>query len=662
MIVSIYLKEHEYLTDKPQTINFGGKYLYSYQQMSDNNLIVKRKINEKYIPYFFNISESLCNVELLSAVVGQNGVGKSTILDIIRGAFVKYPYSMPFTNCVILVEIDGETMVLNSGNNTLHLQIEIEDEIDFRDVPHAEKDKYQSIYYSPHLDLKYNDNFSEVDNYDISLDQFIKEDLELSNKKGTNENGWKFHLHEELVLKNAIRQVEFLDSYIFRENLVFRDVFNLPQYETGILHFRDVEIDDFHNTPMPLQPIINLLLKKLKNENDDWHSVRKFNENHKVVNQVDVNKYLLERFITRAFLSIIVQQMEKSNIWLSEGKIVDSYEMGKFDDCSSNELFHFFLKESFIERGDVKFPIFKYEEILPFFDKLNFLIEKETNPDNIKKQSIRLKLDEVKEILQLHKRIIINLLNYYPKYENLVEKGNYTDGFISFRPTDRNMSSGENALLNFFSKLYNFIENNLIEESKSLPDKEFYVLLLDEADLGFHPVWKKRFIDAILKTLPYFFENLAIEPSLQIVITTHDPLTLSDIPINNVAFLHKDQGFCSVMSDNDKNKIQKTFGANITALLAHSFFVEDGLIGDFAKSKIREVIDWINENKKISNERKSSLHFVEKLEYYKKVISLIDEKIIKIKLSEMITDLVPDNAYFNQIIESEIDFLKNKKK
>ncbi len=173
---------------------------------------------------------------------------------------------------------------------------------------------------------------------------------------------------------------------------------------------------------------------------------------------------------------------------------------------------------------------------------------------------------------------------------------------------------------------------------------------------------EKRYIDAILKTLPHFFENLKVKPSLQIIITTHDPLTLSDLPIDNVVFLHKDNGYCSVISDNYDKKIQRTFGANITDLLAHSFFIEDGLIGDFSKSKIKEVIDWINKNKNLSDTQKSTPEFKDKLQYYKKVVNLIDEKIVKIKLAEMITNLVPDNNYYNQVIDEEVEFLNRKKK
>lgn len=685
MIASIYIKEHQYLIEEPQTLNFGGKYLYSFLPVG-NDLIVRRKLNEKYIPNFFNISDSSCEINLLSAVVGQNGVGKSSILDVIRGVFVEHVYSMPHSISTVLVEIEGETKVLYTNcknyivvdddkeqtNVSIRRDFKLKSILDLKDedeknvyeeLEEINLKEYQSLYYSPHFDLKYNNDFDEVDKYDISLDQFIKQDLEDTDKKGTNENGWRFGLHDELLLKNSIRQIEFLSSPIFRDNVVFREVFDLPEYNTGILYFRDVDIPDFHNTPMPLRPIIEVILEKLENESAKWHVVRDENSNlGKDENQCLVNKYLLERFVVRAFLSIVIQQMEKSNTWLSEGKIEDSYQMDRFKDFSAFDTFTYFIKESFIEKGKFKREIFNADEILNFFVKLNELFSLETNPDNIRKQSIRLNLEDIKDILELHKKIIINLLHYYPKSEGLIKKGDYIDGLLAFRPTDRNMSSGENALLNFFSKLYSFIENNLTEQSKSLPNKQNYIILLDEADLGFHPIWKKRYVNAILKSLPHFFESLDVKPNLQIIITTHDPLTLSDLPINNVVFLYKDKGFCKIMSNKDQNKIQKTFGANITDLLAHSFFVEEGLIGDFSKSKIKEVIEWINENKKLSDKYKSTPKFIAQLEYYKSVVNLIDEKIVKMKLAEMITDLVPDNDYYNQIIESEIEFLRNRKK
>lgn len=63
--------------------------------------------------------------------------------------------------------------------------------------------------------LKYNPNYYELDKYDISLDEYIKEDLDEIDRKGTNEQGWKYKLHQELKFKNTLRIIEFMDSIPF---------------------------------------------------------------------------------------------------------------------------------------------------------------------------------------------------------------------------------------------------------------------------------------------------------------------------------------------------------------------------------------------------------------------------------------------------------------
>lgn len=681
MIVSIYLEEHGFLIDKPQTFNFGGEYLYSFLT-SGADLIIRRKPNEKYIPDFFNISGSKCNVKLLSAIVGENGVGKSSFLNVIRKAFVEHVNSMPHSIATILVEDEGELKVLfsNSHNRRIYFANEDSEKDDsevledflLKDLNYPTREKvsfseiektsnnYQSIYYSPHFDLKYNPNFDEVDKYDISLDQFIKGDLEDIDKKGTNENGFNFPFHEELVFNNTLRQVEFMISDFFKKNEVI-EYFKLPVYENLVILFRNIQIpdNDFWNTPNQFRGWITRIKEKTSSEIKNWHTFRKFDANKNVSNQPDINKYILRRFIIDSILTVIIHMMEERNSFLNEGVI----DININDEKTAEELFLSFIDEAYISISGKKKKIFDSDLYNKFFEELNKIIAKDLDDYQVKNQSIIVKIDEVENLIKLHREIVHGFFNYYSYYDNLSRKSLNYYQFIGLEPF-RNMSSGENALLNFFSKLYSFIHNNLTEKSKSLPDKDNYIILLDEADLGFHPIWKKKYIDAILKMIPYFFESLSIKPRLQIIITTHDPLTLSDLPINNVVFLKKDGDYCSVISDTDQNKIQKTFGANITNLLAHSFFVENGLIGDFSKSKIKEVIDWINSHKKnIKNiDKKSTSEFKEKIEYYKKVINLIDEKVIKIKLTEMITELMPDNEYYNQVIDKEIELLKSKKK
>ena len=68
-----------------------------------------------------------------------------------------------------------------------------------------------------------------------------------------------------------------------------------------------------------------------------------------------------------------------------------------------------------------------------------------------------------------------------------------------------------------------------------------------------------------------------------IIVVTHSPFILSDIPQDNVLFLKDGK------NDNEVCDF-KTFGANIHDLLRTSFFLENGLVGEFANNKIEELL------------------------------------------------------------------------
>ncbi|MDY0930736.1 AAA family ATPase [Chryseobacterium sp. CFBP8996] len=654
MIVSIYIQEHSYLTDEPQTLNFGGKYIYEFREINKNHLKIHRRHNLKFVANFFDVSKSKCKISLLSAIVGENGAGKSSILNVIRSSFIKHPYSMPSSVATILVEVDGETHILRSD----YEHIELFDNGKLIKIKRIKKGKYQSIYYSPHFDLKYNFNFDEVDNYDISLDQYIKDDLLDIDKKGSNENGWRFGGHEELAFKNTLRQIEFITSDLFKKNEIL-SAFNLPEYENVRVYFRDIEVDEkFWNTPGQFRDAVRQIKTKANEEMDKWHTIRKFDENHKVSNQKEINQYLLKRFIINAILSVISRMMEEKNTFFDSG-LLDGIINKSWN---AEKSFLEFIKIANIKISGHQRQIFNSKVYFSFFEEIDKVLKGDLTEEHIRNKSIDLPVGKIVTILNLHREMVKGFFNYYADYgENSVAALNLYE-FIGLRPLDQSMSSGELAMFNFFSRLSYFIENNFKGQNQRLKIKKKFILLLDEADLAFHPVWKKKYVNTVLKTIPYFFDSLKNKPDLQVIITTHDPLTLSDLPIDNVVFLKKDNGKVKVVSSEDQNKIQKTFGANITELLANSFFIKGGLIGDFAKSKIEEVIGFINESKKYPDNVRQSEEFQKKLAHYKKVISIIDEKIVKMKLTEMITELSPDDEFHNKIIENEIDLLQKKLK
>jgi energy-coupling factor transporter ATP-binding protein EcfA2 len=139
-----------------------------------------------------------------------------------------------------------------------------------------------------------------------------------------------------------------------------------------------------------------------------------------------------------------------------------------------------------------------------------------------------------------------------------------------------NLSNGEKSILRIKSYIEVFSNQHKNKDC---------IILLDEPANDMHPDWQKKLLSYLVNT----FKNR--EQKFHFIITTHSPFLLSDIPKQNIIFLDTDKnGNCKVV--NGLNDEKQTFGANIHTLLRDSFFMEDGLMGEFAKSKINEIIDF----------------------------------------------------------------------
>lgn len=655
-LAAIYIDKHEYLFTEPQTINFGGKYFYKFERQGED-IIVLRSPNEKYIPDFFNLTDLKCKVTNLTAIVGQNGAGKSTLLDIIRSAFVEYTYSLPQSNSLFLVEVDGQfepSILRNDFRKVfLHETLESTYEIELKSTLPSEP---QAIYYSPHYDYKFNPNFDNVDNHDISFDKIVEEDLKELRDKDTNDSGWHFSASQELLFKNSLRQIIFLSSDLVRKQNIFKDLFHFQEHYEPILHFRGYQVQEKGwNTPYQLRPILKTIEEKLKLEVSKWDTIRKF-EDGRIVNQVEVNQYILKRNVISCIISLLYRQMERNNSFLQEGFFPDKKLEKQIETADAYETFLLFVKHSGIKfKSSKPENIFSESVLSSLLGRIYTAIEKTDNEDSVTNGTLKTSTEDAIEILNLQRQFLNELNTYYVKFysnkdELMMEDRNKIEEFINYMPFSRRMSSGETALLNFYSRIYNFLISNL-QEIKFRKLKDHYILLLDEADLTFHITWKKKYVKALLTTLPYFFNELENKPSLEIIFTTHDPITLSDLPNSNVIYVERpDYSSPSTILDfNNKNRPHKTFGANISELIADSFFVEDSLIGNFASDKIQEAIKWLN--------NKNNL---EDLNYYKKLIMIIDEPIVQRKLAEMFDDKTNENFQV-EVIDAQIKKLNELK-
>ncbi|MBL1220412.1 hypothetical protein JET18_06155 [Chryseobacterium sp. L7] len=135
-------------------------------------------------------------------------------------------------------------------------------------------------------------------------------------------------------------------------------------------------------------------------------------------------------------------------------------------------------------------------------------------------------------------------------------------------------------------------------------------------------------------------------PSLQIIFSTHDPLTLSDVLFENVIFLDKTADQKTSISTDKK----RTFGANVSDLFADSFFISDGLIGEFSDSKINKTIDWLRDENDKTN---SELHRI--------IIEKIDEPIIQRKLAQMYSDKMKTDLA-RKLLQIELEEIQNRLK
>ena len=72
---------------KNQTINFGGKYFYTLSEIENKKIKIERKLNQKYIPNFYDDTRKLTQV---SAIVGRNGAGKTSLIKSVSNQLSRY--------------------------------------------------------------------------------------------------------------------------------------------------------------------------------------------------------------------------------------------------------------------------------------------------------------------------------------------------------------------------------------------------------------------------------------------------------------------------------------------------------------------------------------------------------------------------------------------
>ena len=162
----------------------------------------------------------------------------------------------------------------------------------------------------------------------------------------------------------------------------------------------------------------------------------------------------------------------------------------------------------------------------------------------------------------------------------LLLKKDGQEGVIDFR----NLSSGERQIAYTISNFMYHLVNVDSEWNDYYHDfahweviKYRYVnVIFDEVELYFHPEMQRSFMGLLHQALQNAkFRNLR---GINIMLATHSPFILSDIPHSNVLCLGE-----------NANGVEGTLGANIIELLGNSFFLSS-VIGKVATQEIKRLI------------------------------------------------------------------------
>ncbi|MBI5915564.1 MAG: AAA family ATPase, partial [Bacteroidetes bacterium] len=559
----------------------------------------------------------------VTAIIGKNGTGKTCLLDFLTDALGTTPW-YSFEDYVALF-FDEKTKGFFVRHNLFEnrylenypfiqpmrgaprINVTLELPAGYQQLQNGAKSKtHQIIYYSPILDLRnYPVQTEEKSFIDVSTDFLLITDTRL---QGANERQVETHR-----FKNVERQLNFVLE--FQKHKEVSSKFKLPiGMEVVSLELED-KSDWFSNLSSSAKEIREFFLggnipeerglirSEIDKKNSELYSLEEVEETRTdKYRQVQLDR--IGFFFLREFAYHFFWALNSEADWLNLDIVVTTEAL---QNKTPWEAFRYFLEHQTWRRdGDNQAAV-----------KLLDILEQTLNLDKVKiASSHRDHSVFIKKIKDAH--VLLNAHFAYLQSLPIWRKSGSVKDYLHFNW--HNLSSGEKAFLDVFSRLYYAYaivkERDWDQYSKKTTHTKWICLLLDEGEVGFHPDWQREYLRLLLDMIPHIFKGIKV----QVILTSHSPFVISDLPKGNVIFLKK--------KDEEPTRIdsgvghEKTFAANIHTLLSDSFFMEKGLIGAFAQEKIKNAL------KDIKNKKE------EKKESIRRLIALIGEPVISSKMEQ----------------------------
>lgn len=538
-----YLYIYDYGVLKNIGLSFDHRYVF---QMSDDTLNIER--NSAILPDNFWGQ----GVYSFTAIVGNNGSGKTTYLQLMKKLFVKGEPRDAGVDVLIIYEQGGQLYAYNPKR----VRLNCAPGICITNL--SEREKIETLYYSGHFQ-PYTGAEGEMEFsgcYDASdAWLLIKDLLDYSNVDTLHLNEPIYdHLLAYYAQNNyRICEVLLLDNL---DNLL--PTFRLPQYVMIAPNrggWSAIKLDfqgRYKDIQLPNEKYVSKDIREKALERIIYYDI---------INLIAEGKGDPKELLT--FLYAWLDSKRSSNVVRDFNTYVDT------NNLSLSE------KESL---KAVAYVINRIEELC------SFDTESGTFYINIKKETDRLR-SLVNDVLRARYFLTARFFDIY-----------YGHNIVGYQ----RLSSGELEMLNLLSRLYYGITLLPQKYDNKVSPR---LLLLDEAEIGYHPDWQRQYVKIITEFMQYMRVKSGVD--FQIVITSHSPIILSDLPVFCVNFLYREGDVTSLVTDE-----KQTFGENVFRLYRRAFFMKDGLVGEFAAEYINALDKAIVEGSKPKEDLKNSVMMI----------------------------------------------------
>ncbi|MDT3280680.1 AAA family ATPase [Shewanella scandinavica] len=473
-----------------------------------------------------------------SAIIGKNGVGKSTILDFIEVAYGGTDSS----GIIVWFDSSNKKYHICAINLYLNEKSVLSNEyyVFEKDISKLTKRHKIKLIKANNLTGVETNDFSikRKSNsfiYDMSLSQYVK-----GSKK--------------IIAQRTNRLIRYFNksaSFNKLDQPKVKFTFQFSNSSTAYLKSL-LQNDDFVSKNIESKNDLELLHQQLTGffTNVDLNEYKNFGSQLLKANLLSICNYLSKLTIISKshrdefFIKLLIGMLRGSFNNAYVIKILS--EAREYSSITNTES---------ILNFDASIIFIKYQKIFGNFGRISHVI------DILRSEY---ELFDGNELSTFNADLIIELTSYISDLPSLL-LSNFKYGWDGF-------STGEFAKLNIFSELYNYIH------AKNNENIDSHIIVMDEVDLYLHPDWQRTFFSELLEFTKIEFPSNTV----QIILSTHSPIIISD-------FLPED--IVSLDRQNGKTKVVESFGfaSHITDLYVEGMHLKS-TFGEHSKKAINQLL------------------------------------------------------------------------